>query len=221
MTKKLKRKMKKITALFGAVAASICVAIILSTDVFVMPMNSEEITRKTAEAAHYKAVDGVSEIMNTETKTVGNNVVAIASEGDIIECDSIVQGARDNNLQDGNYLFRVVGKNKTENAEILDYPVEIINYYEDVTYSLDEGQIAKTISLGDNTTDKKMLIVKYHKNLRIDKGVTVTANTVSNLTYKKGMYLCVMGELVNNGTISMTARGTYNQARRKCISMGK
>ena len=26
------------------------------------------------------------------------------------------------------------------------------------------------------------------------------------------MYLCVLGELKNNGTISMTARGTYNQA---------
>ena len=57
-----------------------------------------------------------------------------------------------------------------------------------------------------------MLIAKYHKNLTINSGVTVTATNVSNLTYKKGMYLCVMGELVNNGTISMTARGTYNQA---------
>ena len=34
----------------------------------------------------------------------------------------------------------------------------------------------------------------------------------TSLTYKKGMYLCVMGELKNYGTISMTARGTYNQA---------
>lgn len=56
-----------------------------------------------------------------------------------------------------------------------------------------------------------MLIVKYHKNLTIDAGVTVTATNVSNLTYKKGMYICVMGDLVNNGTISMSARGTYNQ----------
>ena len=56
-----------------------------------------------------------------------------------------------------------------------------------------------------------MLIVKYHKNLTIDEGVTLTASRVNDLTYKKGMYLCVMGELVNNGSISMTARGTYNQ----------
>ena len=57
-----------------------------------------------------------------------------------------------------------------------------------------------------------MLVVKYHKNLTIDSGVYVTATAVSSLTYKKGMYLCVMGELKNSGTISMTARGTYNQA---------
>ena len=57
-----------------------------------------------------------------------------------------------------------------------------------------------------------MLVVKYHKNLTVNSGVYVTATTVSSLTYKKGMYLCVMGELKNYGTISMTARGTYNQA---------
>ena len=65
-----------------------------------------------------------------------------------------------------------------------------------------------------------MLVVKYHGDLTINSGVTVTANTVAttfagksfNLTYKKGMYLCVMGKLTNNGTITMTGRGTYNQA---------
>lgn len=48
--------------------------------------------------------------------------------------------------------------------------------------------------------------------MTVDKGVTVTANRVNELTYKKGMYLCVLGDITNNGTISMTARGTYNQA---------
>lgn len=57
-----------------------------------------------------------------------------------------------------------------------------------------------------------MLVVKYHKNLTVNSGVTLTATNVSNLTYKKGMYICVMGELINRGTITMTARGTYNCA---------
>ena len=56
-----------------------------------------------------------------------------------------------------------------------------------------------------------MLIVKYHKNLTIDEGVTLTASRVNDLTYKKGMYICVLGNIYNNGNISMTARGTYNQ----------
>ena len=53
--------------------------------------------------------------------------------------------------------------------------------------------------------------MKYHGNLTVDKGVTITANRVNDLTYKKGMYLCVLGDIYNNGNISMTARGTYNQ----------
>ena len=111
----------------------------------------------------------------------------------------------------GTYTFRVTGKNSEEETETKDYVVEFINYYDDVHYTLDDGEETKTVSLGDNTTEYKMLIVKYNKNLTIDSGVTVTANTVDDLTYKKGMFLCVMGEVENNGTISMTARGTYNQ----------
>lgn len=134
----------------------------------------------------------------------------IASDGAII-CDSIVEGVKNTNLSDGDYVFRITGNNGV-NTETIDYPVEIINFYDDVHYSLNDGETTKTVSLGDTTTKYKMLVVKYHKNLTIDKNVTVTATNVSNLTYKKGMYLCVMGNLKNNGTISMTARGTYNMA---------
>lgn len=218
MTKKLKRKVKRIAATLTATVAGICAVIILTTDVFVMPINSEDsITTKTSEATVAETLDGVSEITTSESEikalaTVTNNGIATFAEGDIIECESIVQGARDNNLPDGDYKFRVTGKNSEGQAEILDYDVEIINYYDNVHYALDAGQTSKAVSLGDNTTEYKMLIVKYHKNLTIDSGVTVTATNVSSLTYKKGMYLCVMGELTNNGVISMTARGTYNQA---------
>ena len=144
-----------------------------------------------------------------QEENVKSSKVTIAEDG-AIECESIVQGVRDCELGNGTYTFRVKGNiNGTE--ETKNYKVELINYYDDVTYSLDAGQTSKVVSLGDSTTEYKMLVVKYHKNLTIDSGVTVTATNVSNLTYKKGMYLCVMGELKNNGTISMTARGTYNQ----------
>ena len=69
---------------------------------------------------------------------------------------------------------------------------------------------SKTVSFGDETTDYNTLVVKYLGDFNLDKGVTLTATTVNNLTYKKGMYICVLGNIYNNGNISMTARGTYN-----------
>ena len=140
--------------------------------------------------------------------------VTTASDGAIV-CDSLVQGVRDCNLPDGDYVFRVTGKDSSGTPETIDYDVELINEYNDVQYSLGAGETTKTISLGDGTQVYKTLVVKYHGNLTIDSGVTVTAKTSdsnTSLTYKKGMYLCVLGNLVNNGTITMTARGTYNLA---------
>lgn len=128
-------------------------------------------------------------------------------EGNIVVCDSIVQGVRDADLPNGTYTFRVKG-NINGTVEEKNYLVEFINYYDDVTYPTGSG----TVSLGDTSTERKMLVVKYHKSLTIGSGVTVTANRNGNYTYKKGMFLCVMGELKNSGTITMTARGTYAQA---------
>ena len=107
---------------------------------------------------------------------------------------SIVQGFRDADLPDGQYTIVV------NNEE---YEVELINYYDDVEYTED-------VELGDDSTEYKTLVVKYHKDLKVGQGVTVSAKTVDNLTYKKGMYLCVLGNIYNDGNISMTARGTYN-----------
>lgn len=129
----------------------------------------------------------------------------VTVSGTTVTCDSIIQGVRDVDLPNGNYTFVVTGTADGTNNQTINYPVELINVYDDTTYT-------SNVSLGDTSTTKKMLVVKYHKNLTINSGVTVTATAVGNLTYKKGMYLCVMGELTNNGTITMTARGTYNQA---------
>lgn len=144
-----------------------------------------------------------------------------------MKMESIVQGFRDVNFADGEYS--VVVKDQP-------YTVELINIYGDTRYSLEttgetednEQEKTRIVSLGDRSTEHKTLVVKYHGNLTIDKGVTVTASTSldaegneTNLTYKKGMYLCVLGDIINNGEISMTARGTYNQERRKCISLEK
>ena len=155
-----------------------------------------KITAKNYGTTKIKIIDTANEIETYITITV------------IRVLDSIVQGFRDNDLADGIYKIAV-------NNQL--YDVEIINYYDDVKYSLAEGETSKTISLGDKSSEYRMLVVKYHKNLIIDEGVTLTANTAldengaeTNLTYKKGMYICVMGDIINKGNISMTARGTYN-----------
>lgn len=214
MTNKSKRKVKEIIKKLCGITIGITIVGIMSIKLFNME-NTSEITQMPAlqETQVDEENKGDIEIITGTPSPISDAIVLannVAEDGAII-CDSIVQGARDNNLPDGKYTFRVVGS-VDGRQETKDYIVEFINFYDDITYSVNEGQTAKTISLGDTTTEHKMLIVKYHKNLTIDKGVTVTATNVNNLTYKKGMYLCVLGELKNNGTISMTARGTYNQA---------
>jgi len=122
-----------------------------------------------------------------------------------IKIKSIVQGFRDMDLPDGEYS--VVVENQP-------YIVELINYYDDMRYSLDTSDTEtseKIIELGDDSTEYKTLVVKYHKNLTVDEGVTLTAKRVNNLTYKKGMYICALGNIYNEGNITMTAHGTYNQ----------
>ncbi len=144
------------------------------------------------------SIEGTYLVTYTATDSSGN--VATATRNvvvyDVMRSDSLITAVRDTNYSDGDYDVYVNG---------VMYQIELINVYDDTIYS-------SNVSLGDSTTEKKMLVVKYHKDLIIDTGVTVTANNVSGLTYKKGMLIYVAGKLTNNGTITMTARGTYSQA---------
>jgi len=62
--------------------------------------------------------------------------------------------------------------------------------------------ISADTSWGNATADTRMLGVRVEGNLTIDAGVTLTATT-----RKRGMAIYVTGDLILNGTISMTARG--------------
>jgi len=77
------------------------------------------------------------------------------------------------------------------------YNVELYNYYDNVIYAKDTG----TVTFGNDTPDETMLVVKFHKDLTVEEGVTLTAKT-----RKKGMYICVLGDLVNEGEITMTKK---------------
>ncbi len=102
--------------------------------------------------------------------------------------NDIIQGIRDSNLSDGQYEILI-------NDEI--YNVELYNYYDNVIYAKDTG----TVTFGNDTPDETMLVVKFHKDLTVEEGVTLTAKT-----RKKGMYICVLGDLVNEGEITMTKK---------------
>ena len=121
----------------------------------------------------------------------------------IKKMNDIIQGIRDSNLSDGEYEILV-------NDEI--YNIELYNYYEDVTYTKDQGEI----QLGNDTPDQTMLVVKYHKNLTIEEGVKLTAKT-----RKKGMYICVLGDIVNQGEITMSKKRSISRRRTKCIFVEK
>ncbi|MDD3340739.1 MAG: cadherin-like beta sandwich domain-containing protein [Bacilli bacterium] len=130
---------------------------------------------------------------------------SVAKAAENVTADSIMQWVSSTKLPDGNYNVTVTGVGTGGTEKTVTYPIELINYYDDVTYGA-------SINLGDTSTEYKMLVVKYWKNVTINSGVTVSANKNGNYTYKKGMYLHVSGTLTNYGRISMSARGTYNLA---------
>lgn len=111
----------------------------------------------------------------------------------IKKMNDLIRGIRDCNLTDGNYDIMI-------KDEI--YNIELYNYYGDMKYTNDTNEEIKTINLGNDVKDQTMLIVKYHGNLTVEENVVLTA-----AVRKKGMYICVLGDLVNNGEITMTAKG--------------
>lgn len=95
----------------------------------------------------------------------------------------------------GNYTLNVTVGDETER-------------YETELYVFNSMTYTKTPTLCDNTYDLKMCIIKYNGNLTINNDVTLTPQT-----RKKGFYVYVEGNLTNNGTISMTARGAVAEGQ--------
>lgn len=93
------------------------------------------------------------------------------------------------NISDGIYIYHCT----TNNIEI---EFQIINYNDNVVLS------NTNTTFGNTTADSQMLILKFHKNLTINSGITLIPQV-----RKKGMIIYVAGTLINNGKISMTARG--------------
>lgn len=93
------------------------------------------------------------------------------------------------NISDGVYIYHCT----TNNIEI---EFQIINYNDNVILS------NTSTTFGNAIADSQMLILKFHKSLTINSGITLIPQV-----RKKGMVIYVAGTLINNGKISMTARG--------------
>jgi hypothetical protein len=113
------------------------------------------------------------------------------SETYVIDTEGLIGKVYSTEYEDGTHEITING---------VTYSVKITNYADDVTYTT-----SPTINVVE---DGPMVILKYHKNLTIEEGVTLTPSVRT-----KGMLVLVKGTLINNGTISMTARGAIAEGQ--------
>ena len=124
---------------------------------------------------------------------------------------SLIDCIKNNNLENGNYLFKITGMTDDGTEETINYPVELYNYNEDATYITNNNFVVGTTAIsgfGNSSTDNRTLVLKYNGNLTIESDGIMTANTKNSTVYKKGMFIYCANKITNNGQISMTARGT-------------
>lgn len=123
--------------------------------------------------------------------------------------------------ENGIQSIKVTGQNSNKIYEMTSYNVNMIVYNDnlvlDGTTSVPGAILSSNVySFGDKTTDvgtanteaANTVVLKVNGNLTINNGVTVTS-CVSDGGYggPKGLIIYCTGNLINNGTISMTARG--------------
>lgn len=132
--------------------------------------------------------DNIINIYAKKTDAKGNTVI-VNKKVNIPEIvrNNIIEYIIQNDIEDGIQEYTI--------GEVT-YKFEVVNFNEDVTYTT-------TPILGNDTSDDAMLILKYHGNLTLNSGVTIMPQVP-----KKGMYICVLGDLINNGTISMSQKGS-------------
>ncbi len=115
------------------------------------------------------------------------------------------------NIEDG--IIQVIAKRELENDGHIEVTIGNETYAMH-TYVFDGNQEWKEDQIFGDEEDignakeyaKNMVVVKVNGNLTIDENVTVTAYN-SSYGGPKGMLLYVTGDIINKGTISMTARG--------------
>lgn len=142
--------------------------------------------------------------VNVEEITQNCYVPNVNAEITNITAESLVVGVRDNNIPDGYCNMTVNGKT---------YNLEVININDPKIYD-DKTKTYKVRELSVGTYNvPRTVVIKCNGNLEINGTVTTSIGTIdgyANLTNVKGLFICSTGDLTNNATITMTARGTYD-----------
>ena len=132
----------------------------------------------------------------------------------VVYKDSLLEAVEEAEQSDANASIRVLG----ENNEIAKYNADLIVYNGDLVFDGTEKNIEnislstdKTYSIGNASKDprNKMVILKVNGNITVNEGVTVIGCKASSGYYgPNGLMIYSTGILTNNGTISMSLRGS-------------
>lgn len=150
--------------------------------------------------------DGVG-TYNGETFTIkvnvyGNAISQTGNEPIDVTGDSILSILENNNLEEGNYNFKVADQT---------YPVHLIvkNTDQVITENTTYGDLADCAT-GTDATEmaKNMVIVKVNGDYTVNSDVTVGPTYHAQYGGPKGFLLYVTGTLTNNGTID-NSHGAY------------
>lgn len=114
-----------------------------------------------------------------------------------MEADSLIEAVKSEDYSMG--IFNITVNNEK-------YDVHAYEFQESQNFDFSPNfGIADDVATA-NRNAKRMVIVKVNGDLTIEQGKTLTAYK-NSYGGPKGMLIYVTGKLVNNGTISMTARG--------------
>ena len=143
----------------------------------------------------------------------GSTIATLGGEANVIQkntnitnvtADSLIAGVRDNDIPTGYCDMTVNGKM---------YNLEVINIDDFYRYDKEKSQYEMRDFIAGTYNVSRTAVIKSKENLQIDGSVTTSVGNIDgydSLTKVKGLFICANGTLTNNGTINMTARGTYN-----------
>ena len=150
-----------------------------------------------------KTVTVFAKVVNTQTNhqvTVNKilNVDTTENSGSI-ESESLLKLLKENDLETGYYEVTVSDEKYNLKVYNMENSIEVTT---NTSFGIEED-VGKSDSYANS-----MIVLKVNGDITIEEGVTLTSYANSDgYGGPKGMLIYCTGKLINNGTISMTARG--------------